>query len=176
LQFEDSSIAPVSLDELKPWTEIPGARFFSGRGVYEAEFPFAAKLPPDVGVVLDLGGVRETAEVWINDAAAGVAWMRPYRFDVTRLVRPGPNRLRIAVTNLMINRVLGMGPIDYSAVYERFGRRFPPSRSPRACLGRCGWSSTKSFAAGGPAHAKNRASVHGARSRKSGHRYNSQYR
>jgi hypothetical protein len=126
LQFEDSSIAPVSLDELKPWTEIPGARFFSGRGVYEAEFPFATKLPADVGVVLDLGGVRETAEVWINDAAAGAAWMRPYRFDITRLVRLGSNRLRIAVTNLLINRVLGMGPIDYSAVYERYGRRFPP--------------------------------------------------
>jgi hypothetical protein len=126
LQFEDSSIAPVPLDELKPWTEIPGARFFSGRGVYEAEFPFATKLPADVGVVLDLGGVRETAEVWINDAAAGAAWMRPYRFDITRLVRLGSNRLRIAVTNLLINRVLGMGPIDYSAVYERYGRRFPP--------------------------------------------------
>ena len=52
--------------------------------------------------------------------------MRPYRFDVTRQVRVGSNRLRIAVTNLLINRVLGTGPIDYSAVYERYGSRFPP--------------------------------------------------
>jgi len=126
LKFDDSSIAPVVLADLKSWTEIDGARFFSGLGIYEAEFPFATKLSEDVGVMLDLGAVRETAEVWVNDAPAGVAWMRPYRFDVTHLVRTGPNRLRIAVTNLLINRVLGMGPIDYSAVYERYGQRFPP--------------------------------------------------
>jgi hypothetical protein len=126
LRFEDSSVAPGDLDELKSWTDITSARFFSGRGVYEAEFPFAVKLPEDVGVLLDLGMVRETAEVWLNEGPAGVAWMRPYRFDVTHLVRIGSNRLRVAVTNLLINRVLGMGPVDYSAVYERYGRRFPP--------------------------------------------------
>jgi hypothetical protein len=126
LRFEDASIAPVTLDELKSWTDIPSARFFSGRGTYEAEFPLASKLPADVGAVLDLGVVRETAEVWLNDGAAGVAWMQPYRLDVTRLLRMGTNRLRINVTNLLINRVLGMGPIDYSAVYERYGQRFPP--------------------------------------------------
>ncbi len=126
LRFEDSSLAPVELEELKSWTDIPPARFFSGRGVYEAEFPFALKLPEDVGLLLDLGTVRETAEAWLNDGTAGVAWMRPYRFDVTHLVRVGSNRLSVAVSNLLINRVLGMGPIDYSAVYERYGRRFPP--------------------------------------------------
>lgn len=126
LKLEDSAIAPVDLDDLKSWTDIASARFFSGRGIYEAEFPFAVKLPEDVGVTLDLGSVRETAEVWLNDAPAGVAWMRPYRFDITHLVRTGTNRLRIAVTNLLINRVLGMEPIDYSAVYERYGHRFPP--------------------------------------------------
>ncbi len=126
LRFEDASITPVVLDELKSWTDIPSARFFSGRGTYEAEFPLALKLPADVGVVLDLGRVRETAEVWLNEGAAGLAWMQPYRVDVTHLLRTGANRLRIHVTNLLINRVLGMGPIDYSEVYKRFGERFPP--------------------------------------------------
>jgi hypothetical protein len=126
LRFEDAVLAPVDLDELKSWTDMASARGFSGRGVYEAEFPFAVKLSEDVGLLLDLGTVRETAEVWLNDEPAGVAWMRPYRFDVTRLVRVGSNRLRVAVTNLLINRVLGTGPVDYSAVYERYGCRFPP--------------------------------------------------
>src|SRR5579863_1030955 len=80
----------------------------------------------DIGAVLDLGSVRETAEVWLNGESAGVAWMRPYRVDVTRLIRTGLNRLRVDVTNLLINRVLGMGPIDYSAAYARYGQRFPP--------------------------------------------------
>jgi hypothetical protein len=126
LHFDDASIAPVTLDELKSWTDIPSARSFSGRGTYEAEFPLAAKLPADVGAVLDLGAVRETADVWVNESAAGVAWMQPYRVDVSRLLRTGTNRLRIHVTNLLINRVLGAGPIDYTKVYERYGQRFPP--------------------------------------------------
>ncbi len=126
LRFDDASIAPVTLEELKSWTDIPSVRFFSGRGTYEAEFPLASKLPVDVGAVLDLGAVRETAEVWVNESAAGVAWMQPYHLDVTRLLRAGTNRLRIQVANLLINRVLGMGPIDYSKVYERYGQRFPP--------------------------------------------------
>jgi hypothetical protein len=29
------------------------------------------------------------------------------------------------VTNLLINRILGDGPIDYSDVYAKYGRRFP---------------------------------------------------
>lgn len=126
LRLAESSLAPVDLDELKSWTDIPSARFFSGQGIYEAKFPFAMKVPEDVGVMLDLGAVRETAEIWLNDAAAGVTWMRPHRFDVTHLLRAGSNRLRVAVTNLLINRVLGMGPIDYSAVHKRYGHRFPP--------------------------------------------------
>jgi hypothetical protein len=70
--------------------------------------------------------VHETADVHINDKQAGVAWMRPYRVDVTGLLRPGKNRLRVDVTNLLINKILGMGPIDYSAVYAKYGKRFPP--------------------------------------------------
>ena len=126
LRFEDSAIGSAPLDELKSWTEIPAARFFSGRGVYEAEFQLPFRMAQDIGAVLDLGSVRETAEVWLNGESAGVAWMRPYRVDVTRLIRTGLNRLRVDVTNLLINRVLGMGPIDYSAAYARYGQRFPP--------------------------------------------------
>jgi hypothetical protein len=126
LKFSEPTVPAVVVGDLKSWTDIPSAHFFSGRGTYEAEFPFSMKLGPDVGVVLDLGGVRETAELWLNDRNAGVAWMRPYRFDVTEYIRQGPNRLRIDVTNLLINRVLGNGPIDYAAVYARYGQRFPP--------------------------------------------------
>jgi len=125
LKFGESTVPAVVLDDLKSWTDISNARFFSGRGTYEAEFQFTVKPGPDVGVVLDLGVVRETAEVWLNDRNAGVVWMRPYRFDMTPLIRPGVNRLRIDVTNLLINRVLGNGPIDYSAVNARYGQRFP---------------------------------------------------
>jgi len=122
---KDASIEPVELDVLKSWTEIPAARFFSGRGIYEAEFQFS-KRAANAGVLLDLGQVRETADVHLNGEHAGVAWMRHYQMEITHLLRPGANHLRIEVANLLINKVLGMGPIDYSAVYARYGNRFPP--------------------------------------------------
>jgi hypothetical protein len=122
---KDASIEPVELDVLKSWTEIPAARFFSGRGIYEAEFQFS-KRAANAGVLLDLGQVLETADVHLNGEHAGVAWMRPYQMEITHLLRPGANHLRIEVTNLLINKVLGIGPIDYSAVYARYGKRFPP--------------------------------------------------
>jgi alpha-L-rhamnosidase len=111
------------LDDLQSWTELPKSRFFSGQGVYEGEFD--ASQYAGLGVVLDLGAVRETAGVHLNGKSAGVAWMRPYRLDVTHLLRMGRNRLRVDVTNLLINKVLGQGPIDYSQIYAKYGNRFP---------------------------------------------------
>ncbi|MCL4854133.1 MAG: hypothetical protein KJZ78_22465, partial [Bryobacteraceae bacterium] len=45
---------------------------------------------------------------------AGVCWMRPYRLEVSDLVRPGMNQIRIGVTNLLINAVLGQPTPDFS--------------------------------------------------------------
>ena len=123
LSFSDAAIPPVTLPELKSWTEIPRARFFSGMGTYECDFEAAP--PSDVRVLLDLGRVCETAGVRVNCVDVGVAWMRPYELDITRFVRPGRNRLRVEVTNLLINKVLGAGKPDYSAVYAKYGNRFP---------------------------------------------------
>ena len=111
------------LDELQSWTSLEKSRYFSGSGIYEAEFE--APEFRGMGVELDLGSVRETAEVHVNDAPAGVAWMRPYRCDITRMMRSGRNRIRVEVTNLLINKILGDGPIDYSDVYAKYGKRFP---------------------------------------------------
>jgi hypothetical protein len=110
-------------EDLPSWTDLAKSRYFSGTGAYEAEFD-----APDfknLGVELDLGTVRETADVHLNGAPSGVLWMRPYRCDITRLLRPGRNHLRVDVTNLLINKILGDGPIDYSDVYAKYGRRFP---------------------------------------------------
>jgi hypothetical protein len=128
LTFDDASLPAVSLRELLSWTQLPRARYFSGKGTYECEIALpSAVLKQNRRVYLDLGEVRETAEVEVNGKPAGVRWMRPYRFDVTALLEAGLNRVRISVTNLLINRVLGAGaPPDYSAVNEQFGDRFPP--------------------------------------------------
>ena len=115
-----------ALPYLRSWTEIREIRHFSGRGVYEGEFQ-APDADEGLGVILDLGAVRETAEVWVNEQHLGVCWMRPFRLDATRaLQQSGRNRIRVEVTNLLINQILGMGPIDYSETYRVYGKRFPP--------------------------------------------------
>lgn len=130
LSFSDESIRPLAFRELKSWTEMPQARFFSGMGIYECDFEAGA--PSGFHVLLDLGRVCETAGVLVNGAHVGVAWMRPYELDITRSLHPGRNRLRVEVTNLLINQVLGKGRPDYSALNAKYGTRFPPGEEGEA--------------------------------------------
>jgi hypothetical protein len=54
-------------------------------------------------LILDCGQVGVVAEAWINDQPAGVRVWLPYTFDISRLVKPGRNKLQILVTNTMEN-------------------------------------------------------------------------
>jgi hypothetical protein len=87
---------------LEPWTRT-GLANFSGTAVYEREFTvpeaYAGKR-----LILDCGRVSSVAEVAVNGKAAGTAVWRPYRVDITDLVRQGRNRLTIRVTNTEANR------------------------------------------------------------------------
>ncbi len=109
----------MQLDHLKSWTDFPAHKFHSGAGVYEAEVELS-----DIAryAVLDLGDVREIAEVWINGKHAGVSWKQPRRLDVSGMLRRGKNSISIRVTNLLINRVLGQPGPDYSGLSDI---RFP---------------------------------------------------
>jgi hypothetical protein len=99
------------------WTEFPVWKHFSGRGVYRAEIEVpASALGEGRGVWLELGQVREIAEVAINGQPAGVAWKEPYRIDITKWAHAGKNTLEVGVTNLLINRVLGEPAPDYKGL------------------------------------------------------------
>jgi len=56
-------------------------------------------------VTLDLGEVREFAEVEVNGQQVGVRLWPPYRFDITGALKKGNNRLRIGVTNTRANEL-----------------------------------------------------------------------
>jgi hypothetical protein len=88
---------PVLVD----WSLDGELRGFSGRGVYTTSFTVAA----DTGsrLILDLGDVREVAEVTVNGKHAATLLLRPYQVDITEFVRPGENALEIAVTNTLYN-------------------------------------------------------------------------
>ena len=56
---------------------------------------------------LDLGNVKNIAEVIVNGKPIGIAWKKPFRLDLTGALKPGTNKLEIKVTNLWVNRLIG---------------------------------------------------------------------
>lgn len=93
----------VDLDNLLSWSGIPDLKGRSGTGVYVASVrPPASWCDKNRGVELQLGDFAGAVRVWINATAIrvpGVPGGSPV--DVTSVLRPGPNEIKIEVsTNL----------------------------------------------------------------------------
>jgi hypothetical protein len=102
--------AQIKLPQLISWTdhENEGVKYYSGAGFYTKTLDVPADwLASGRRVSLDLGDVRELAELFVNGKSAGVLWKPPFRADITSLVKPGANALKIEVMNLWINRLSG---------------------------------------------------------------------
>ncbi len=95
---------------LEDWTNRPeeGIRFYSGTATYRKAFDlpegFAAGPGP---VYLDLGTVRDLAEVRLNGKRIGVVWTAPWRIDIGGAVKAKGNALEIDVVNEWPNRLIG---------------------------------------------------------------------
>jgi hypothetical protein len=104
--------AAVAFDALVSWPERsePGIKYFSGTATYAKTFELPLDShPPSPGsrIYLDLGNVRELAEVKVNGQSCGITWTPPFRVDITSAVQPGANRLEIEVVNFWPNRIIG---------------------------------------------------------------------
>jgi len=97
----------VTFEKLQDWTSRPeeGIKYYSGTATYHGTFD----LPQSVGkrLYLDLGTVKNLAEVRLNGENLGVVWTAPWRVEVSGLVQPKGNRLEIDVVNLWPNRLIG---------------------------------------------------------------------
>ena len=101
--------AAIRLDGLASLSQHPefGVRHFSGTMTYEKTVSLDKPLTEGRRVFLDLGRVEIMAEVSLNDQDLGLLWKAPFRLDITQALRDGENRLRIRVTNLWPNRLIG---------------------------------------------------------------------
>jgi hypothetical protein len=100
----------ISLDNLISWTDsdCDGVKYFSGTATYKKILNINADLLGEGRrVSLDLGDVRDVAEVYLNGQSAGILWKKPYNLDVTDLVKPGENQLKIEIVNMWVNRLTG---------------------------------------------------------------------
>jgi hypothetical protein len=92
------------IGRLREWREI-GLSNYSGKVRYELDF-FIGRQYEGYILDLDLGTVRDIAEVWINGERVGKRLWRPYLFkDISGLLRFGErNSLIVDVTNTLANR------------------------------------------------------------------------
>ncbi|MDR3181920.1 MAG: hypothetical protein LBT89_03210 [Planctomycetaceae bacterium] len=98
----------VVFDKLRSWTDFeePGIKYFSGTAIYRKTFTVGNEVKGK-NCILDLGEVRDVAEVFVNGKSAGILWKKPFRADITGLLREGENELKVEVVNLWVNRLTG---------------------------------------------------------------------
>jgi hypothetical protein len=112
LSFQADRGAPtkITVDKLASWSDNAdeGVKYFSGTGTYTKTI----QAPRDwfkqgTRLSIDLGEVKNLAEVSVNGKPLGIVWKTPYRVDVTSALTPGANTVAIKVTNPWVNRIIG---------------------------------------------------------------------
>jgi hypothetical protein len=100
----------VEFENLEDWTKRPeeGIKFYSGTSTYRKTFD----LPPTLKksrhkIFLDLGEMKNLAEVRLNGKELGVLWTKPFRLEITEALQATGNLLEIDVVNLWANRLIG---------------------------------------------------------------------
>jgi len=118
ISFDPAWGGPTNAEfpELVNWTQRAesGIKYYSGTATYRKTFDLsgAAGTVKETNrkpkrLFLDLGDVKEVAEVRLNGKKLGILWCYPWRVDITKAVKPAGNVLEIDVINLWPNRVIG---------------------------------------------------------------------
>jgi hypothetical protein len=125
--------AKATLAALTSWCDNSdaGVKYFSGTGTYVKTVPASADWFKAGGKLwLDLGDVKNIAEVAVNGKPLGILWKAPFRVDVTSAMKPGVNTLEIKVTNLWVNRLIGDQQADATKKYTYTAVQFYRADSP----------------------------------------------
>jgi len=97
-------------DKLSSWTENgdAGIKYFSGTATYSKTINAPASwFTKAAQIWIDLGDVKNIAEVKVNGKSLGIVWKKPFKIDVTSALKAGDNKIEINVTNLWVNRLIG---------------------------------------------------------------------
>jgi hypothetical protein len=112
LSFQKERGAPdaITVDKLASWTENinEGVKYFSGTATYSKTIEAPKNwFKKEAQLWIDLGEVKNLAEVIVNGKSLGVVWKKPFRVNVSEVLKSGKNTLEIKVTNLWVNRLIG---------------------------------------------------------------------
>jgi hypothetical protein len=96
---------------LTSWTnnKNAGVKYYSGIGIYHKTFQFqnTSPLSKDERIFIDLGNLSKVGEVWMNGRSLGITWAKPYKFDITSIIKNGSNTLTVEIANVWSNRLTG---------------------------------------------------------------------
>ncbi len=112
VNFPSNMGAPpaITMDKLSSWSDNSnaGVKYFSGTGTYTKTINAPADwFKKGAHLWIDLGDVKNLAEVTVNGKLLGIVWHTPYRVDATAALKPGANEISIKVTNAWVNRMIG---------------------------------------------------------------------
>jgi hypothetical protein len=97
---------PVALNcgqgeiKLGNWAQQGVLETYSGGAWYRKQLTLTSEQTRR-RVTLDLGNLSSSAEVRVNGKPAGIRIAPPWRFDITKLVKPGKNRIEILVLSTL---------------------------------------------------------------------------
>jgi hypothetical protein len=106
----------ITFSELMSWTDRAeeGIKHYSGKATYRKTFDLTQRANENKKAMhkterlfLDLGDIKNVAEVRLNGVKLGVLWCAPWRVEITNVVKPTGNNLEVDVINLWANRVIG---------------------------------------------------------------------
>lgn len=99
----------ATMDKLTSWSENADTdvKYFSGTATYENNFQINTPIGGKGAIMLDLGDVKNIAEVIVNGKNVGTVWKKPFKIDITSAAKEGDNTLQIHVTNSWVNRLVG---------------------------------------------------------------------
>jgi hypothetical protein len=112
VSFQDKRGAPseAAFETLTPWNENSndGIKYFSGTGSYSKTINAPQEwFVKGTEIWIDLGNVKNLAEVLVNGKSMGTIWKTPFRVNLTSSLKEGENKLEVKVTNLWVNRLIG---------------------------------------------------------------------
>jgi hypothetical protein len=100
-------------------------KYFSGTAIYVKTIDAPADwFKSGEQLWLDLGDVKNLAEVSVNGKPLGILWKAPFQANVTGSLKPGPNSVEIKVTNLWVNRLIGDQQPGVTQKYTYTSQRF----------------------------------------------------
>jgi hypothetical protein len=110
VEFNDKKL---TFNKLSSWSESTDndVKYFSGTATYDNTFNISS-INKSASYMVDLGDVKNIAEVIINGKNVGTAWKKPFKLDISEAIKAGENTIQVKVTNLWVNRLIGDAQAD----------------------------------------------------------------